>query len=223
MDDFNEPPIHHPAQHLGGRSYAQHADDLILACIFKQLGIEKPSYLDIGAFHPFIISNTYYFYKHGSRGINCEPSPGLIDLFRTWRPYDLNLPYAVAPVRGRVPLFVTKDTDGRDSLLRAQLASDWAVEAIEVEAVTVTDIVNEYCRGDFPDLLSIDIEGFDLAVLQSIQYEVMAPKVIIAEAMPWDNYGPGIRRFLEGAGYFFCFRAINNIIFVHERYRERMF
>ena len=53
-------------------SYSQCGEDLIMNFIFNNLRIEKPSYIDIGAHHPFWLSNTFFFYKKGSKGINIE-------------------------------------------------------------------------------------------------------------------------------------------------------
>jgi len=67
----------HRDQWFGGRTYAQHGDDLAVLNIFKRLGIEKPSYLDVGAYHPFDLSNTALLYERGSRGIVVEPNMAL--------------------------------------------------------------------------------------------------------------------------------------------------
>jgi hypothetical protein len=67
----------HRDQWFGGRTYAQHGDDLAVLNIFKRLGIERPSYLDVGAYHPFDLSNTALLYERGSRGINVEPNEAL--------------------------------------------------------------------------------------------------------------------------------------------------
>ena len=35
-------------------------------------------YIDIGAFNPIFLSNTYYFYSRGWYGINVDATPGAI-------------------------------------------------------------------------------------------------------------------------------------------------
>ena len=49
-------------------SFSQCGEDCIVDFMFKFKKIEKPSYIDIGAFHPFELSNTAKFYLTGSRG-----------------------------------------------------------------------------------------------------------------------------------------------------------
>lgn len=63
------------------KSYSQSGEDLIIKYIFDALGIEKPSYIDVGAYHPYCLSNTSLFYELGSKGINIEPDPMLFKNF----------------------------------------------------------------------------------------------------------------------------------------------
>src|SRR5687767_8407020 len=72
----------------GRVSWSQCGEDLAMAQIFSMVGIERPSYLDIGAHHAAFLSNTYYFYKRGSRGVLVEPDPVLAAELRAARPGD---------------------------------------------------------------------------------------------------------------------------------------
>jgi hypothetical protein len=42
-------------------SFSQIGEDLIVDFIFQVRGIQKPTYIDIGAFHPEFLSNTAFF------------------------------------------------------------------------------------------------------------------------------------------------------------------
>ena len=77
------------------RSYAQDSEDLL---VLSLLGDSKPPgfYVDVGAHHPARYSNTLLFYLKGWRGINIDALPGSMDLFRTWRPLDVNLEIAIS-------------------------------------------------------------------------------------------------------------------------------
>jgi hypothetical protein len=44
-------------------TFAQFGEDAILAGLFRGFHIEKPSYLDIGAYEPILSNNTYMFYR----------------------------------------------------------------------------------------------------------------------------------------------------------------
>jgi hypothetical protein len=56
-------------------SYSQCGEDIIINFILTCLKIDKPTYMDIGAHHPFRFSNTALFYEAGCHGINIEPDP----------------------------------------------------------------------------------------------------------------------------------------------------
>ena len=67
-------------------SFAQSGEDLIALQIFRSLGIKKPSYMDVGAFHPYRTSNTALLNLSGCRGINIEPNPAQFPEFIRERP-----------------------------------------------------------------------------------------------------------------------------------------
>ena len=54
-------------------SYSQAGEDQLVRYLFQSMGIANPTYLDIGANHPYICSNTFLFYSRGSKGVCIEP------------------------------------------------------------------------------------------------------------------------------------------------------
>ena len=59
------------------KSFSQFGEDLIIESALNIIKEKNITYLDIGANHPFLISNTYYFYRNGSTGTLIEPDPTL--------------------------------------------------------------------------------------------------------------------------------------------------
>ena len=173
----------HRDQWFGGRTYAQHGDDLAVLNIFKRLGIEKPSYLDVGAYHPFDLSNTALLHERGSRGINVEPNAVLFDAFRKARPEDTNIRAGVAPVSGELPFYHVAADPGRFTFDKATAMTLGITYAEQVTVYTLNEIVDGmFCNGIWPDLLSLDIEGLDVDVLASAHFGESSPKVLIVEA-----------------------------------------
>jgi FkbM family methyltransferase len=173
----------HPHQWFGGRTYAQHGDDLAVLNIFHRLGIEKPSYLDVGAYHPFNLSNTALLYERGSRGINVEPNEAQHALFVRHRPDDKNLCMAVAPESGRYSFYHTDTDPGRFTLDAATAMTLGIVRRVPVSALTLTSLIECFADGAWPDLLSIDVEGLDVDVLREADFgENGGPRVVIVEA-----------------------------------------
>ncbi len=81
----------------GTLSYSQCGEDLIVQYIFSLRGVLKPTYLDIGAHHPFALSNTAIFYMKGCRGVNVEANPDLFRFFKRHRLRDINLNLGIGP------------------------------------------------------------------------------------------------------------------------------
>jgi len=67
-------------------SCSQAGEDLLIRFLFGTLGIERPTYLDIGAYHPWRFSNTALLYVRGSCGINVEAEPDALAAFDKHRP-----------------------------------------------------------------------------------------------------------------------------------------
>jgi FkbM family methyltransferase len=180
------------------QSFSQCGEDLIVEYIFNLRAISTPSYLDIGANDPFFISNTALFYEKGCRGINVEANPLLYPKFREHRPEDINLNIGISDKEEELDFYVMAD-DTLSSFSKSEcdalIKSGKKLESVQrVKLTTVSDILAKYFEDRFPDFLSIDVEGFDLQVLRSINFEKHWPKVICVEAAEYSPIGAGARR-----------------------------
>lgn len=212
----------HPDQAFGHYTYAQHGEDLIFANIFWLLNIKNPSYIDIGAHHPINISNTALLYKRGSSGINIEANPNLIDAFNKYRPRDINLNIGVSDKQGNLEFYCIDDYSGRNTFDKKTAEKfvlenpDFKIREIKtIEVKTINDIIKQYANGIYPDLLSIDIEGFDYRVLSSADFSNSFPKVICAEITQL-NVNENICELLQSRDYIPYVYTVGNIIFVHQ-------
>jgi FkbM family methyltransferase len=213
----------HPHQWYGGRTYAQHGDDLAILNIFGCLRIRQPSYLDIGAHHPFELSNTALLYARGSRGVNVEANPALIDAFHRLRPEDKNVCVAVGPQSGSAKLNRVNETSGINSLLPIE-GHGAMLDAVDVPVLTIDEIVDIYADGCWPDLLTLDAEGMDLGILRSIDYARNQPKVICAEAVsPAGNIAAELRALMTESGYLVHSWAGSNMLFVRSELRDWLY
>lgn len=218
----------HPDQRFGGYTYAQHGDDLMFLNIFDLIGITNPRYLDIGAHHPTRISNTALLYLRGARGINVEANPHLIEAFRKERPGDTNINVGVGPERANLPFFMYSDDHGRNTfstqerdICLSESRQNKVLKIINIEVITLMDVVNRYCNGLFPDLLTMDIEGFDLEVLSSADFSMNQPKVICIETRRKD--GETMKQFMRSRGYFCFCRIIENLIFIQNEFQMNVY
>jgi FkbM family methyltransferase len=203
--------IDQPFQWYGGQSFAQHGDDYAILNIFKRFGIERPSYLDIGAHHPWEVSNTALLYKRGSRGINVEANAEVIPLFEQERPDDLTIwaavlhPRNINPKSAYTTLYRINETSGINTTVVDGLKSHGGHrDSVVVPAKSIQEIVDIHRKGQYPDLLSIDAEGRDLEIIESIDWHShYLPKVICVEATsPSGDQAPALRYLMNNVGYY---------------------
>lgn len=176
-------------------SYAQCGEDLIINHIFTSLKIEKPSYWDIGAHHPYYLSNTAFFYKSGSRGINIEPDPTLISNFEIARPNDLNLGVGIGKEDGELDFYVinvpTLNTFDKSVAEGYKDNGKYHIKDIrKIEVCTIGRILR-MANGLVPDFISIDAEGIDDTVLKGLADNGILPKVICIETISFSTVGRG--------------------------------
>ena len=214
-----------PHAGYGSSSYAQCGEDLIVRYLFQLCGIPQPSYVDIGAHHPYYLSNTALFYISGSRGVNIEPNPLLITEFNRQRPADVNLNIGVASLEGQLEFHCFEDATlstfseaEAETLIRA---GHKETACIPVPVLPLEKIVEQYCAGRFPDFLTIDVEGFETEILSTIDYARNYPKIICVETANYSPTGRGGKRqelmeFVEEQGYVLYADTNLNSIYIKE-------
>ncbi len=199
-------------------TYAQSGEDLILANLFYKLSISNPSYLDIGANHPSYISNTYYFYLRGSKGVCVEPNPYLFKKLERLRKHDtvLNVGVGLSEQAEADFYLFPKSAHGLSTFSREE-ADYWKntgmkkvgkiayEKVIKVPLIDINTLINKYCK-KVPDFISIDVEGLDLAILQSFNFNIYSPKVFIVETLKYDENQNEFRNkkiidFMRSKGY----------------------
>lgn len=207
-------------------SFSQSSEDIIVQNIFRLKGINKPSYLDIGCNDPFYISNTALFHLNGSQGINIDANPILIEKFNRFRPNAININIGISHQEAEQDFYVMKDntlsTFSTEEYEKMKLAGKEIHEIKKIKLQSIQSILTKYNAGFFPDFLSLDVEGFDLQILKSIDFSISFPKVICVEAAEFSPFGMGKRKteiidFLIEKGYFeFANTNLNAIMVKNE-------
>ncbi|PRD48922.1 FkbM family methyltransferase [Sphingobacterium haloxyli] len=194
---------------LSYRSYSQEGEDVVLLSFYEGKKKYRGFYVDVGAHHPYRFSNTMAFYKRGWKGINIEPNPDAMKWFRWFRKRDVNLNVGIAENNGTLTYYCFNEpalngfskriSEERDHSTRYSITNTIAVPVRRLDAV-LDEHLKENTEIDF---LSIDAEGFDLAVLQSNNWVKYRPRYILVE----DNFEIGvvpttpIIEFLKQKGY----------------------
>jgi len=217
------------------KTFSQTGEDIIVKFLLGK--IEYPgkwTWLDIGAHNPISLSNTALFYSQGRRGINIEANPILIQEFYRKRKRDINLNVAIADKSGTMDFYVmdipTLSTLSSEEAHRYEKIGHKIIKIIPVKTMTVTEIIDKFCDGAFPDFLSLDAEGYDLDILKTIDYEKSSPKIICVENIPYQtslkNYFDSMQvnelsKFLVSKNYSIIAFTLINAIFVRNDFIER--
>jgi FkbM family methyltransferase len=213
------------------KSYAQCGEDMIVRFVFDALRIDRPRFLDLGAHHPTYLSNTYALYAQGSRGVNVDASPSAIAAFRRMRPGDVNLAIGVGVEPGELTfheMSVPTLSTFSEAQARAYEAEGNArvVSVRKVAVRTFHDIVREHFDGA-PDFVSLDVEGLDVAILKSIDFQVCRPTVFCVETLTYSSARQGgrideIDPLMQAAGYMrYADTHVNTIYVVESTWRSR--
>ena len=209
----------------GSITYAQHGEDLMIVNIFNRLGIQKGTYWDIGAHHPYNISNTALLYKRGWRGINIEANPNLIEAFYEERPEDINLGIGLAEKEGTIPFYMIDEWSGRNSFDKKTVDKfiaenpDFSIREVkEVEVKPLKYIWEHYADKKWPDLMDFDVEGLEWDILKNCDFTEQGPKLVIIE-----NPCKELVKKIEDWGYFlYCIMGPNSF-FVRSEYKNKLY
>jgi len=211
-------------QYKGRVSFAQQGEDLILYnLLWHAMGIEKPSYIDIGAGDPVLSNNTYALYLTGSRGVLVEPNPTLVEAIRKVRPDDVVVAGGVSGKQsGEADYYVIKDqwplntfSPATVEVIRKRFKGVDPVEkVVRMPIIEINRMLAEHFTTG-PDILSIDVEGMDLEVLTAMDFKAHRPAAICAETKkPSEAYDASeIAKLLRGRGYVPCAASLYNTIF----------
>jgi FkbM family methyltransferase len=209
-------------------TYSQFGEDLALKWLFED--VTNGFYVDVGAYHPKKFSNTYYFYKRGWSGINIDPTPGVIEQFTKTRPRDINLACAVANSSRDLKLYINEDERGVNTLSPEFAARQWErwgrrySSETSVRAYTLSEILRAHKPDARPiQFLSVDVEGMDLEVLKSNDWDNYMPNAILCEDLSLRDVecrsNSEMWTFLHGKGYSLLAKCVHTLVFVHNTYR----
>ena len=216
----------------GVRSYSQCGEDVIMSFLCDILGLVKPTYLDIGAHHPRYLSNTYLFYRKGSRGVCVEPDPKLISAMRRVRPDDANLNVGIGTSTSSAKFYVmsvpTLNTFSQAEALRLEAEEGQKiVKVLEVELHDIARIYADHFSSALPDMVSLDVEGLDLAILKSMQLRKRRPKIICVETLTFSTNDKEVKvteiaQFMAEMDYvLYADTYVNSIYVEGESWRNR--
>ena len=216
-----------PEQYISN-TYSQAGEDAVMQFLFNETGISKPTYLDIGTNKPVDGNNTYLLYQYGSRGVCVEADETYIPLIKKSRPEDKVLNCGVVVDSTKELDFYIFDEksintfDKEEAEKRQQLGTYKIVKVSKVKLLDINTIIRDNFS-TYPHLLSLDIEGLDLKVLQSLDLKKYPIPVICTETCTYseNHIRPkdlSIQEFMLTVGYFVYADTYINTIFVNSNW-----
>ena len=181
-----------PSKFEGGSFHGEYYEDYVLSSVFE--GVHAGTYIDVGANHPIENNVTELFYERGWHGITIEPNPEFVPLYAKLRPRDVHLNIGIASAGGTLTFYTVKDPPGGDGTYEAgelssfdpAVAERWrraglGVSESKVPVTTLDQVLHERPLETIT-ILSVDVEGYEKQVLESIDLRRHRPLVLVIEA-----------------------------------------
>lgn len=141
--------------------------------------------------------------------VNCaisDSTSGALKLFTFDDHFLLQL-----PIRRQLSL-LRKASVSRDHILRfATPREQTFIVSKAVPTLSFADLVGQLPAGVSPDVVIIDVEGHEKAVIRGIDLKAYSPDLIVYEAIHAGSAGEEIRALLGGGGYTVLECGIDNI------------
>ena len=198
---------------------SQYGEDVYLWNHFKR---RSGFFIEIGAYDGVTFSNTYWLEHVGWTGILVEPNPELYKKCLKARPFSKVIHAAITGDESldSVTLVLPDNIGGRDALAYT-VKSDYQVNRvndtgvklrhIQVPAMTTKRLLRDVTENI--DVLSIDVEGAEMEVLKTFDFNRFRPEIIIIE----DNLrgkDKTIYEFMHSKNYTVNKIISRNIIFI---------
>ncbi|MDR1147179.1 MAG: FkbM family methyltransferase, partial [Spirochaetaceae bacterium] len=194
----------------------QYFQDLIAYLYLKEK--KDGFYIDIGANDGISGSNTYALEQMGWKGVCIEPQPDIFKKLAHFRKCDC-YNAALSSVSGEnLEFLIAKNFDALSGFGECMtdehakiIYESGAFERINVTTKTFAGIMENYPGIKTIDFMSLDVEGYELPILNSINFSEYSFQFITVEE---NGHGNEINTLLSKNGYKYLMRAGCDMMFV---------
>jgi FkbM family methyltransferase len=201
-------------------------DQYVETHVFK--GYKNGFFVDVGAHDGISINNTYYFEKYNNwTGINIEPMKKVFDKLVHNRPNSINLNCAVCNHDGETEFLcnegytemisgIKDNFDPRhvQRLEQENRQHGSTTDVIKVQTKKLETIFDEN-NISHVNYVSIDVEGAEFEVIQSINFDKVFIDVIGFENN-YNDRSTSIIKYLENKGFLYL-HCSTDIFMIHEK------
>jgi FkbM family methyltransferase len=202
--------------------FSQEGEDALIWRIIGASTDISRTYVDVGCNHPYRMSNTAFFYRKGWSGVAIDPNPDFGRVFTELRPRDSFVNCGVSTTNGELTYFEFEEslynTFNKEKADEVGLKHSRLIGSRLVPVRRLEDILGGlWPNGKNVTFLTVDCEGMDLLVLQSMNFEKYVVDFVCIEILSATlselNDHP-ISTFLIGQGYECISKLSNSCIFV---------
>lgn len=212
---------------LGRLSGSQFGEDLSVLEYFLTIGKPVITYLDIGANHPKLHSNTYLFYRNGSSGVLVDANSKICKKLQKSRAQDKTINVGIASTGRGIMDLTVMDIDGlstlnpewKEHILAQGITSETGTQSVKI--IGINSLLEEHFPQLPPDYVSIDIEGMDFEVLKAWDFTRWRPRIICIETgvLTCGKYvrDERFKNLMDQRGYHAIFQTFSNTIFLNNK------
>eukprot|EP01028_Stygiella_incarcerata_P012146 TRINITY_DN7303_c0_g2_i2.p1 TRINITY_DN7303_c0_g2~~TRINITY_DN7303_c0_g2_i2.p1 ORF type:complete len:427 (-),score=-84.01 TRINITY_DN7303_c0_g2_i2:593-1873(-) len=201
--------------------YSQNGEDFILNELLKNT--TNGFFVEVGCIDGLRFSNTYKFEKKGWKGICIEAHQDYIPFLQKNRSNSTVLNYAVGEKDEDNITFYANSRGSLSTLDKSQEEhfkshyGEWFTGFKEqiVKKRTLTTIFEENCVKDI-DILSIDIEGYEIEAIEGLNFAKYQPKIIVVESTG-NEHEEVLDNILLTNNYKKAFRLSENIFYISNK------
>jgi FkbM family methyltransferase len=198
--------------------YSQNGEDAVLDLIFKNK--KKGFFVEIGCIDGRRFSNTLSFEERGWYGVCIEANADYIDLLKVNRPNSIVCHCAAGETDEDAVFYA--NARGSLSTLDKNKEALWKREYAEyftgfeeqnVKKVRISTLLDELGVSEI-DILSLDIEGYEVEALNGLDLSRHRPRVMIIESDSISHEAQLDKKILS-QGYLKSIKLANNIFYVN--------
>jgi FkbM family methyltransferase len=200
-------------------TYSQCGEDLAIASYLPE---RYGMYVDVGAGHPVIGSNTFKLDKRGFEGIIIEPISKFAFEFKRRNSKVKIYQNICSDNTSETPFFEFEksflSTSSIEDSERLIKSGEVLVQQSRITPIRLSDL-NLSVTPEFPSFLDIDTEGTDLSVLRSNDWIKFRPRIVLVETHRRDRVQ--IVEFLESVSYHEVEHCEMTVIFLADEYNSK--
>jgi FkbM family methyltransferase len=214
------------------KSYSLHNLDILM---LEYLDYENGFFIEVGANDGIEQSNTCMYEKYRNwKGLLVEPNPIKFSICKNNRTNSIVENYALvsstyekSTISGdflneghgdSLMAMVVEDGDYQDEdILRNRQKRLNSGNIVDVPAITLTKLLDKHQITKI-DFFSLDVEGYEMSVLNGLDFSIYRPKYILVETANRVEYQREMKKYMESKNYSFIKQLSgNDDLFVDNR------